>query len=140
MKHKPRYATLGDLYAVCVRQGDCLLWVRGRTKKGYGRIKLSAHPTRWEFAHRRAWRLAGRRIPSGHELHHECGVHNCVNVDHLLVLPQAVHRRLHDLTSLSGIRCKRGHNNWGLRANGRRRCLTCNREGNLRRYYASKGA
>jgi hypothetical protein len=46
-------------------------------------------------AHRVMWESQYGVIPSGHQVHHLCGVRPCINPDHLSVLPHAEHLREH---------------------------------------------
>lgn len=46
-------------------------------------------------AHRVVWIAERGPVPAGHDLHHDCWVRPCVNVDHLLLVTETEHRRIH---------------------------------------------
>lgn len=46
-------------------------------------------------AHRVVWIAERGPVPAGHDLHHDCWVRPCVNVEHLLLVTEAEHRRIH---------------------------------------------
>ncbi len=43
-----------------------------------------------EYAHRIAWKLAGKKIPKGKHVLHKCDNRRCVNVDHMFLGDQAL--------------------------------------------------
>ena len=59
------------------------------------------HPTggygRWRqrYAHREVYREVYGAIPVGHEIHHTCGVRDCVRPEHLVAVTRARHLALH---------------------------------------------
>lgn len=55
---------------------QCWIWQRSVDSWGYGRIGS-------KLAHRVYFEAAFGSIPDGLQLHHTCGVRNCVNPDHL---------------------------------------------------------
>lgn len=58
----------------------------------YGRL----HPEYMGIgAHRIVWIAERGPIPAGHDVHHECGIRPCVNLEHLRVVTEAEHRRIH---------------------------------------------
>jgi len=117
-----RYPTLGWLYLHTDRAGGCLVWRGPFNPDGYGLAFVSSNPTRYECAHRAAWRLAGREIPEGHVLHHECRNRACVRVEHLVAMTRREHNLLH---RAPGDRCRRDHSDWYVYPSGRRYCRTC---------------
>jgi HNH endonuclease len=121
-----RYPTLAWLYLNADRIGECLIWKGPLHERGYGRVKLSRNPTRWAAAHRHAWRLAGRELPIGYDVHHECGNRACIRVEHLRLMTHSEHTRHHHPRPE---RCQRGHSDWYLRPDGRRGCRACRRKG-----------
>jgi hypothetical protein len=66
----------------------CIDWIGGRSYAGYGRSCLDG---RQVSAHHLALIVAGRELPTkGYHVDHLCGRPQCVNVDHLEVVPHAV--------------------------------------------------
>lgn len=55
--------------------------------------------------HRVVWIAERGRVPAGHELHHQCRVRSCVNVDHLIAVTRAEHIRIHQAIDLSLDEC-----------------------------------
>lgn len=47
------------------------------------------------YVHRVLWEDANGPIPAGHEIHHVCFDHRCVNPEHFELLTISEHRRLH---------------------------------------------
>lgn len=67
------------------RSGECWLWNGAQNGRGYGRVNLHGV---WYQAHRLAWLLAGRELPSGMVLNHLCQNKLCVRVEHLECVTQ----------------------------------------------------
>jgi len=113
----------------------CWLWT-GDTQRGYPRICVSLVSFR---VHRWVYENTAGRIPRGHVVHHKCGVKCCVNPDHLEAMSPRDHMGMHN--TVDG-RCKRGHpfteENTFRRSDGRRTCLTCKRERDLRGFHRRK--
>lgn len=64
---------------------SCWLW-KGRTNTvGYGMFDYSGTTG---FVHRISWFIAGKTIPSGEVLDHECRTRSCVNPKHLRSMTQ----------------------------------------------------
>lgn len=58
----------------------------------YGRL----HPEYMGIgAHRVVWIAKRGPVPAGHDIHHDCWIRPCVNVDHLLLVTEAEHQRIH---------------------------------------------
>jgi len=77
-----------------------------------------------ERAHRMAYKLLVGPIGRHNHLHHLCGNKECMNVEHLEVVSNSEHRQRH-LVKL----CKRGHDEWYIRPDGKgRQCMACQRE------------
>jgi hypothetical protein len=64
------------------RRGDdeCWPWLGGRTKTGYGRLRIVDG---YEYAHRFAYRLIHGSIPQGKDVCHSCDNPPCCNPAHL---------------------------------------------------------
>lgn len=60
--------------------GDCWVWMGGRTAAGYGEIRIG-HTMR--LVHRVVWEYMRGEIPSGLEMDHLCRNRPCCNPDHL---------------------------------------------------------
>jgi hypothetical protein len=63
----------------------CFEWQGAFNSKGYPSMGPRG------LAHRLAWMAIMGPIPTGHELHHACGVKSCINVTHLQCLTSAQH-------------------------------------------------
>jgi hypothetical protein len=126
---------------------ECVLWTGARHIQGYGQTGKD------ELAHRQAWTDAFGPIPSGMQIHHECGVKLCVNVNHMQLLTTREHARLHGLENglplaliaLNAARrtqthCKHGHEfteaNTYWTTRGWRQCKRCRADRALRYYHA----
>lgn len=62
------------------REGDCLIWTKALTPKGYGRIMVDGVR---HAAHRFAWAVAHGPIPGGMQVDHICHNRACVEISHL---------------------------------------------------------
>lgn len=84
------------------KQVGCLLYQERVNASGYGTV----YPDHWGIAaHRTVWWAKRGPVPSGHELHHECQVRTCVNVEHLTVMTRAEHIRIHQQLGLTLAEC-----------------------------------
>ncbi len=61
-------------------EGPCWEWGGRRNKQGYGQLK---HESRYEGAHRWAYRAGNGDIPPGALVRHKCDNPPCINPDHL---------------------------------------------------------
>lgn len=61
-------------------QNDCLIWLGGNNKKGYGHMRVNGIMMR---VHRYAWQRAHGEIPDDKVVDHICHNPSCVNVEHL---------------------------------------------------------
>jgi hypothetical protein len=128
---------------------SCILW-GGVTNKGYGVIKAAGRGSRNLAVHRLAWELEKGPIPDGLTIDHVkargCRHTTCCNIAHL----EPVTMRVNCLRGMSPhainaakTHCDHGHEfdlfNTAYR-HGLRRCRTCHREEERRRYAARKAA
>lgn len=135
-----RYTSLADIHARCLHEGDCLIWTGTLDRNGYGRVRSSGS----NFSmHRLAWTLAHGDIAPGLDVHHHCNARACMNVEHMELLPHAIHGKL----SAQGTRprrakkathCPKGHDDWHVPPSGWRYCRICDRERAKVRYYAAR--
>lgn len=114
------------------RVRDCLIWCGSKRHNGYGQVNWKGRIT---SAHRVAWLLAGRDLPTDRyegQFDHLCRNRACVNVDHLEIVSQPENnRRSQSVTARNGRKthCKHGHpfdvKNTRFRKNGGRVCRRC---------------
>ncbi len=119
---------------------DCLIWngacTGGSDGDGYPEATSDGVV---EYLHELVWELSrGRAIPEGacpdgsrrYEVHHLCDHRRCLNADHLLLVSQKRHSRIHrNLRWTSQATCAHGHH-WKpettyLFADGSRSCKLC---------------
>ncbi len=117
----------------------CWLWRRAKTGGGYGQVWIDGKAL---YTHRVYYERAKGPIPAGLELDHLCRVPACCNPDHLEPVT-------HFENAQRGVRrkkthCPQGHPydefNTGVRRNGHRVCMTCQRESKKRRREERKAA
>jgi hypothetical protein len=111
-------------------EGDCWIWMAGKTTDGYGRFRVS--PTLRVLAHRWSYETLVGPIPAGMQIDHLCKNPPCVNPDHLEPVAGAENARRSSVGWNSRIKthCPQGHPYAGrnlLRRNGRRICRACRR-------------
>lgn len=61
----------------------CHLWLSTVARNGYGLFAVASR--RHAYAHRAAWEMSGRELPTDTLVLHRCDVRSCVNVDHLFL-------------------------------------------------------
>jgi len=106
----------------------CWLWIASLRETGYGRFYFKGH---FDQAHRVAYEIFKKKIPSGLTLDHLCRTRSCVNPAHLE--PVTLHennRRGFSPAALNArkTQCVRGHV-----LDDRRRCVICKRLSDRRR-------
>lgn len=126
-------------------QDECIVWVAGRTKAGYGRVHAPAYPSARGYAHRLAWLVAygahpcipDAELPTTTFVCHRCDNPPCVRPDHLFLgsaSDNALDRERKGRRTRVRLRrvtqCSRGHaydaeNTYIGRSNGARRCRAC---------------
>jgi HNH endonuclease len=112
--------------------GQCWIWTRGCTGKGYGAFKVRGKQTP---AHRVAYELSKGDIPEGLDLDHLCRVRNCVNPDHLEPVTSLENIRrgyAYSAVDFRKTHCPQGHpyegENVASTSTGGRRCRECSRK------------
>lgn len=118
---------------------DCWEWTAAKSD-GYGIFGLardqSNTPNDLVKAHRWAYEYLIGPIPNGLEPDHTCRNPSCVNPFHLeLVTPQINKLRGNSPAAWNAITlyCKRGHNAWRVRPDGKRECTVCRKMFNDKR-------
>ena len=105
------------------KTNTCWLWMGALNNGGYGAICIDGY---WVMAHRFAWELEHREIPSN-QIHHTCHNRACVNIAHLEHVTTAEHGKLSKKAQQT--HCKRGHEfthyNTQIKLNGTRSCKAC---------------
>jgi hypothetical protein len=75
------------------RSVGCWIWAGGTNKNGYGQFNRKG-PFGTVYAHRFSYEAYKAKIPDDMQLHHTCGVPNCINPEHLLLVSQAQHTQI----------------------------------------------
>ncbi len=122
------------------QQGECIVWIGSRDKKGYGVIRVDK---KMHQAHRFIYQLTIGDIPNGYVIHHECENKSCIRVEHLTMMTASEHSS-HHLRNRKPrppkTHCTQGHEyteantyEW-VKADGRkgRYCRTCHNAGEKR--------
>lgn len=116
-------------------QGDCWLWTRATSSRGYGHVW-------WEGklrpAHRAYLIELGYDVPDGMDVDHLCRVHGCCNPAHLEVVTHKVNIQRGETGKWArGDYCKHGHEftpqNTYITTAGHRQCRECHRAANRTR-------
>jgi HNH endonuclease len=118
----------------------CWLWIGYVDKLGYGCMR--GYPGKTRKPHRVSYELHKGAIPEGLVLDHLCRNPCCINPDHLDPVTDRQNILRSELTSaaknLKKTHCEHGHllqgENLRYHKDGSRRCVTCDRLGNARRW------
>lgn len=118
---------------VRLRADGCWDWTGYHLASGYATINTGGRTT---TAHRHAYELFVAPIPSDLDADHLCNNRGCVNPHH--IEPVTHRENIRRMPGLFGrraraTRCDRGHDDWQVDRDGRRRCMTCRREAQKRR-------
>jgi len=111
-----------------VDQCGCWIWTGAVTSSGYGCVGSNGEVV---LAHRLAWELQRGPIPAGLTIDHRCQRKLCLNAADMEPVPLEVNAARG--VGHSPLYCKNGHplfgalGHWVMRANGKRRCITCDR-------------
>ena len=84
------FRLLEKIRSKTVPSGDCILWVGGKDKDGYGRVRAFGKNT---GVHRLVWFMEHGEIPHGMVVCHKCDTPSCVNVEHLFIGTQKTNIR-----------------------------------------------
>lgn len=129
--------TLAKFYShLALGPGGCRLWTSKLDRNNYGHFTYRSEGRNvTALVHRLIWQIERGPIPRGLVIHHTCGAHNCVNLDHLeLLTGRAATLRGNALPAQNARKthCKRGHPFTRENLSGSnpsiRSCLTCKRE------------
>jgi hypothetical protein len=113
-----------DFWARVQKGAGCWFWLGNISPQGYGHVYHEGIVT---TAHRVAYELTHGPIPAKLWIDHLCRNRACVNPTHLEVTTPA-ENVLRGKALYRPPTCRRGHPFDGVRGNGRRYCMTCNRE------------
>ncbi len=82
---------LSKMLGLCVvDERGCHLYGGGLDAGGYA--KVPGCPLPYGTGHRASYRIQQGPIERDYQIHHVCGVRNCLNPDHLLALPEVLHQ------------------------------------------------
>ena len=82
LSKRPALPALVRFWAKVKKTPTCWLWTASTNQAAYGQFWIF-HRTKKTTAHRFAYEQEHGPIPSGLEVHHLCGIRNCVNPEHL---------------------------------------------------------
>lgn len=88
MRHRQK--PIGPQYIV--DSYGCWLWQWSTKPKGYGWLRENG---KVKGAHRVMYERLYGPVPDTYDLHHMCGIRNCVNPSHLLKILHEEHGKMH---------------------------------------------
>lgn len=130
-------------------EGGCWLWTGARLPNGYPVFNIGGRSPIERYAHRASHLLFKDPIPEGYQIDHLCRVKHCVNPEHLEAVTPKVNtqRALPYVVRPHRTHCRRGHEFtdentvwFPVKGTRRRKCRTCENEGQMRRYHARQAA
>lgn len=90
-------------------EGECSVWLKVRTKNGYGRMTVNGQS---KLAHRVAWEQFNGPIEDDLTIDHLCKNRACINVAHMRLVTRGENTLAGDTVSGANARkthCDRGH-------------------------------
>jgi hypothetical protein len=102
---------------------SCWLWHGCIKPSGHGQIQEGPRGGRRLTVHDAVYELLVGPVAADDVLHHKCGVKNCVNLGHLLVVARADHPMLHpdNISTSAALRARGSCTRW--RVNRGRPCV-----------------
>ncbi len=97
---------------------ECWLWIGAKSKKGYGRFRLTPTAKTWVPAHRVSYQMQHGMIPDGKMLDHICHNPSCVNPNHLRPCTNAENGRYKSVNKINGIRWNDKDQAWHVSIGG----------------------
>lgn len=80
----------------------CWIWLRAKTRDGYGRINIRIDGEHKQFmVHRIAYEEFVGEIPADHDVDHKCRNRACINPKHLRVMHYKIHRKMTCISKVS---------------------------------------
>lgn len=133
---------LDRFYSKTAVEGDCIVWIAGRSPSGYGKFSVKRKHYR---AHRWIYEQQFGEIPADKQIDHTCNNRACVNLAHLRVATawentHAPHSTTPARLNSEKTHCPQGHElaDWNvptaLLERGERGCKSCNLARSRNRY------
>jgi hypothetical protein len=84
----PAAVTLAEMFdRVRLGAGGCWLYTGAVDRDGFAVVRVGLV---WDYGHRWADRSARGPIPDGFKVRQTCGVHRCINPDHVERVPKSI--------------------------------------------------